>query len=355
FIIAEAGVNHNGSLELAEKMVDVAVEAGTDAIKFQTFSADQLVTKTALKAEYQLNTTSIHESQYEMLKRLELSKEDHLHLYHYCAKRNIQFLSTPFDQKSVSFLIDTLQLPIIKISSGEITTAPLLLQIAKSDCNVILSTGMATLGDIETALGVLAFGYLYDKYNKPSNQSFLQAYCSEEGQKILKEKVTLLHCTSEYPVDFANINLSVLDTLKLAFHLPVGYSDHSKGIAVPIAAVAKGAVLIEKHFTLGRDMSGPDHLASLEPHELKNMVNAIREIELALGDSCKRPTALELSTQKIIRKSLVALCPIQNGELFSEKNLGIKRAGDGISSIHYWNFIQQPASRNYNVDELINE
>ena len=355
FIIAEAGVNHNGSLDLAKKMVDAAVESGADAIKFQTFSADHLVTKTVHKAKYQLITTNTHESQYEMLKKLELSKEDHLVIYHYCSKRNIQFLSTPFDQESAYFLINTLDLPVIKISSGEIMTAPLLLQIAKSGHHTILSTGMATLGDIEIALGVLAFGYLNDKYKQPSRQTFLQAYCSDEGQKVLKEKVTLLHCTSEYPADFANINLSVIDTLKLAFDLPVGYSDHSTGIAVPIAAVAKGAVLIEKHFTLKRDMIGPDHQASLEPDELKSMITAIREVELALGNNHKKPTSSELSMQEIARKSLVALHPIQKGDLFSEKNLGVKRAGCGISPVHYWKLLQQPANFNYEKDDLINE
>lgn len=355
FIIAEAGVNHNGSLDLAKEMVEVASESGADAIKFQTFLTDQLVTKTALKAKYQLITTNRHESQYEMLKKLELNQDDHLSIYHYCTKLNIQFLSTPFDQESAHFLINTMHLPIVKVSSGEILTAPLLLQIAKSGCHTILSTGMATLGDIETALGVLAYGYLNEKNQYPSNQDFLKAYCSEEGQKMLKEKVTLLHCTSEYPADFAHINLSAMDTLQSAFHLPVGYSDHSTGIAVPIAAVAKGAMMIEKHFTLRRDMTGPDHLASLEPVELKNMIKSIREIELALGKSCKKPTSSELISQKIVRKSLVALCLIRKGELFSEKNLGIKRAGDGISPVHYWAFLKKPAKYTYKTDDLIKE
>ena len=356
YIIAEAGVNHNGSLDLAKKMVDVAVEAGVNAIKFQTFSADQLVTKTTPKAQYQLLATNSHESQYEMLKKLELSREDHWVIYRYCNERKIQFLSTPFDQESAIFLIDSLKLPIIKISSGEITNAPLLLQIAKKGRRVILSTGMATLGDIEAALGVLAFAYLDDNDQPPSHQAFLKSYCSDEGQKILKEKVILLHCTSEYPAHFENINLSAMDTLKSAFHLPVGYSDHSPGIAVPIAAIAKGAMLVEKHFTLDRSMIGPDHLASLEPDELKNMVRAIREIELALGTSHKKPTFSELTTQKVARKNLVALRPIQKGELFSDSNLGIKRvAGAGISPVHYWEFLKQPAKCDYNIDDLIDE
>lgn len=354
FIIAEAGVNHNGSLPMAKKLVDVAVAAGADAVKFQTFRADQLAAVHAPKAEYQKVTTDAQESQYEMLKKLELSQADHFVLVEYCQQKKIQFLSTPFDSESAEFLIKILNLPRLKISSGEITTAPLLLQIARSGKPVILSTGMAILGDIETALGILAFGYLNLK-NSPSVSAFMWAYASYEGQRILKEKVTLLHCTSAYPAEFKDLNLMAIDTLKTAFGLPVGYSDHSLGITIPIAAVARGASVIEKHFTLDRNLPGPDHRASLEPDELKTMVQAIRDVELALGDGRKSPKVEEFKVQAVARKSLVALKDIVVGEVFSEQNLGFKRPGNGISPIHYWEFLQRSARKSYQCGDLIEE
>ncbi|MEI7818137.1 MAG: N-acetylneuraminate synthase, partial [Desulfuromonadales bacterium] len=273
YIIAEAGVNHNGSLALAKKLVEVAADAGADAVKFQTFKADSLVSRLAPKAEYQSKATGADESQYEMIRKLELDEQAHEMLIEHCTVCGIQFLSTPFDLESVDLLAGRFDLSCIKIPSGDITNGPLLLKIAHTGKPVILSTGMSTLGEIEEALGVLAFGYL--GVGEPSPAVFRLAYCSIQGQELLLEKVTLLHCTTEYPAPVEEVNLNTLDTLRSAFGLPVGYSDHTEGITVPIAAVARGAVIIEKHFTLDRTLPGPDHKASLEPTELKQMVTAI--------------------------------------------------------------------------------
>lgn len=354
FVIAEAGVNHNGDINLAFQLIDAAVDAGADAVKFQTFSADALVSKTAPKAAYQNRNTDSTESQYAMLKKLELSDEAHQKLKSHCDAVGIQFLSTPFDAVSADFLLNKMRLKTIKIASGEITTAPLLLQIAKENPDVILSTGMANLGEIEQALAILAFGYLnVDK--EPSVDAFMQAYYSDEGQRKLKKKVSLLHCTSDYPADFDSVNLRAMDAMKSAFGLSVGYSDHTQGIAIPIAAVARGASIIEKHFTLSRSMPGPDHKASLEPAELKNMITAIREVEAALGRSQKIPTPKELDTKKVARKSLVAAKPIKYGENFSEENMITQRPGTGISPMFYWEYLTRTACRDYRVGELIQE
>lgn len=353
-VIAEAGVNHNGNIDIALQLIDVAADAGADAVKFQTFSAAQLVSLSAPKAAYQKRTTDSAESQYEMLKKLELSFEHHFILKAYCEKKNIDFLSTPFDSISADFLLNQLKLTAIKIASGEIATAPLLLQIAKHDVDMILSTGMSSLGDIEQALAVIAFG-LIRSAEKPSILAFMKAYYSSEGQAKLKEKVTLLHCTSDYPASFDHINLKVMNTLRSAFGLPVGYSDHSMGIAVPVAAVALGATVIEKHFTLSRDLPGPDQHASLEPAELRNMVKSIREVELALGNHLKIPTPTELETKLIARKSLVATKPIQQNEALTENNISMQRPGNGVPPIHYWDYLGKIASKNYEIGELINE
>ena len=354
YIIAEAGVNHNGDINLALQLIDIAVDSGADAIKFQTFVSEKLVSIHASKAIYQKNTTDPAESQFQMLKKLELSESDHFILKAYCEKKNITFLSTPFDSVSADFLLDQLKLSTIKIASGEIATAPLLLQIAKSGASIILSTGMSTLGDIEEALGVLAFGYL--NYSaKPSKTAFMEAYYSSKGQKILQEKVTLLHCTSDYPAQFDHINLYAMDTLRSAFNLSIGYSDHSVGIAISIAAVARGATIIEKHFTIDRNLPGPDHQASLEPDELKNMVKTIREVELALGKSIKVPTSAEIETRLVARKSLIALQPISCDQTFTEQNLGMQRPGFGISPVKYWDYLNMTARRDYEVGELIDE
>ena len=303
FLIAEAGVNHNGNKNLAFQLIDAAVSAGADAVKFQTFKAEKIALSTAPKAQYQLNTTDAKESQLEMLKKLELSPELHIELIRYCQQHAIQFMSTAFDFDSLAFLSREPNIKIFKIPSGEITNGPLLLQYAKLKKPLILSTGMSTIAEIEQALSVLAFGLL--DLQRPSLSAFKAAYLSEAGQNALKQYVSLLHCTSRYPTPAHEVNLLAMDTMSAAFQLPVGYSDHTQGIAIPIAAVARGACIIEKHFTLDRSLPRPDHKASLEPDELKAMVVAIREIEQAMGDGIKKPFLSELETLMVARKSLL--------------------------------------------------
>lgn len=351
YIIAEAGVNHNGSLEMAKKLIEVAAEAGADAVKFQTFNADKLVIRSAAKADYQTATTDINESQYEMIRKLELDEDAHETLINHCIECCIQFLSTPFDLESVDLLTKRFDISCIKIPSGDITNAPLLLKVAQTGKPLILSTGMSTLGEIEDALGVLAFGYL--NRLSPGATAFKAAYCSTEGQAILQEKVKLLHCTTEYPAPLEDVNLRTMDTLFNAFGLPVGYSDHTNGIVVPIAAVARGAVIIEKHFTLDRSLPGPDHKASLEPSELSRMVEAIRSVEKALGSGRKHPAPSELKNMTVARKSLVATSRISAGEQFTADNLSTKRPGSGLSPMQYWKLLNRKSSRDFSADEEI--
>lgn len=351
YIIAEAGVNHNGSLAIAKKLVEVAAEAGADAVKFQTFKADKLVSRMAPKAEYQTRTTDAYESQHEMIRKLELDELAHETLIDHCKVCGIEFLSTPFDLESLDLLSGRFDLPCIKIPSGDITNAPLLLKIAQTGKPVILSTGMSTLGEIEDALGVLASGYLGNR--EPSIAAFREAYCSAEGQAVLQDKVTLLHCTTEYPAPLEDVNLKVMDTLKSAFGLPVGYSDHTEGITVPIAAVARGAVVIEKHFTIDRALPGPDHKASLEPTELKQMVSAIRVVEQALGSGRKHPAPSELKNMSIARKSLVAASAISAGEPFTADNIAVKRPGNGLSPMRYWELLNRKSGRDFSADETV--
>jgi len=352
YIIAEAGVNHNGSLDMALRLVDAAAEAGADAVKFQTFKAENVISKHASKADYQKRTTDVSESQLEMAHRLELSQKDHLKLKKRCAEQNIHFLSSPFDDTSVDFLVQDLGLEVLKIPSGEITNAPLLLRIAHTGTRVYLSTGMSTLGEIEDALGVLAFGYMQEGI--PSVENFSKAYFSAEGQKALKQKVTLLHCTTEYPAPFDEVNLNAIRTLQQAFDLPTGYSDHTEGISVPIAATALGAQIIEKHFTLDKTLPGPDHKASLEPGELALMVKSIRKIEIALGNGKKIPTLSELKNRDIARKSLVAARDLAEGELLTANNITAKRPGDGLSPFLFWDCIGTIAITQFTKDEKIN-
>ena len=329
-IIVEAGVNHNGSIELAKKMIDAAVEAGADAIKFQTFKAEKVVSRYAPKAEYQKKTTTDGESQLEMIKKLELDAAAHQTLIDYCKKRNIQFLSTPFDFESID-LLNELGLDIFKIPSGEITNLPYLRKIGVLRKKIVLSTGMATLGDIEDALDVLM----------------------EAG--TVRENMTVLHCNTEYPTPMEDVNLRAMLTIRSTFPgVQVGYSDHTLGIEVPIAAVAMGATVIEKHFTLDRNMEGPDHKASLEPDELKAMVKAIRNIEKALGSGIKQPSPSELKNKPIARKSIVAARDIKEGEEFTEENLTTKRPGTGISPMRWDEMIGRTAGKNYKTDEIIN-
>ncbi|OGT37987.1 MAG: N-acetylneuraminate synthase [Gammaproteobacteria bacterium RIFCSPHIGHO2_12_FULL_37_14] len=354
FIIAEAGVNHNGSLVAAKHLVDVAVDAGADAVKFQAFHTEDMICVGAAKAEYQKAATFASESQYDMLNSLELSEEYQIELVQYCKKRSILCVYSPFDLKSVDFLNHSLDPPLIKVASGEITNLPLLLRVARTRKRVVLSTGMSTLGEIETALAILAFGYVYPSEGiDPINTLCEEAYCSEHGQEMLRNKVSLLHCTSEYPAPFAEINLRVMKTLQVAFGLPVGYSDHTLGIAVAIAAVACGAVIIEKHFTLDKSMPGPDHQASLEPHELSAMIVGIRQVELALGDSRKIPSPSEFKNRFIARKSLVSVEKINTGNLFTDKNISCKRPGTGVSPVKFYEYLNKRAERDYDRDELI--
>ena len=353
YIIAEAGVNHNGSLETALSMVEAAVYAGADAVKFQTFNPEALVSQTAPKADYQKKHTAEHESQLDMLRRLVLSEQAHQTLVSYCSQLGIDFLSSPFDAKSAGFLCHTLDLPRIKLGSGEITNGPLLLQIAQTGKHVILSTGMSALDDIETALGVLAFGYTQAGNTPPSLVAFQQAYASSPGQQALLGKVILLHCTTEYPCPYEDVNLKAMETMSHSFGLPVGFSDHTQGVAVSVAAVARGATIIEKHFTLSRQQAGPDHQASLEPDELKRLVTEIRAVEQALGEALKCPAPSELKNQAIARKSLVAARPIAKGELFTPQNLTAKRVGGGISPMRFWDLLGCIADRDYAIDEEI--
>ncbi len=328
FIIAEAGVNHNGSLQLAKRLVDVAVESGADAVKFQTFKTENVVCRGAHKAAYQQQTTSTDESQYEMLKKLEIDKDAHLELISYCRSNSIQFLSTPFDHDSIDML-NSFDMSIFKIPSGEITNLPYLRHIGDLGKEVILSTGMADIGEIEDALDVL-----------------LQCGLS-------KNKITVLHATTEYPCPLEEVNLRAMHTISAAFGVKVGYSDHTRGIEVPIAAVAMGASVIEKHFTLDRNMPGPDHKASLEPDELKAMVKAIRHIECALGDGIKKPSRSEVLNIPVARKSIVAARYIKTGEPFSAENLTVKRPGYGISPMRWDEVVRRQAVRDFEIDELI--
>ncbi len=351
FIIAEAGVNHNGDLALAHRLIDAAADAGADAVKFQTFRAGDLVTATAPQAEYQTVNTGAEESQYAMLKRLELPFEAHGALMEHCARRNIMFLSTAFDAVSLDFLLG-LDLPLLKCPSGEITNAPLLLRMAQSGKDVILSTGMCDLADIRDALAVLAVGYLG---LAPGAVSFATALEQPEAWAVLGQRVTLLHCTTAYPTPAAEVNLCAMTTLAEEFGLKVGLSDHSEGILASVAAVGLGAVLVEKHFTLDRALPGPDHKASLEPHELTKMIRAIREVETMRGTAEKVAAPSEMANRAVARKSLVALTAIGVGEVFTAANLGVKRPGTGLSPTRYWDMLGRQSSRSYAPDQLIAE
>lgn len=352
YIIAEAGVNHNGSIEIAKQLIDAAVDAGADAVKFQTFKAEALVSASAPKAEYQKASTDSRESQLDMLRKLELDEAAHLTLADHCRMRGIQFLSTPFDEDSVDLLTRRVKVPMLKLPSGEITNGPLLLKAAQTKKPVILSTGMSTLAEVRTALGVFAFGYTAQK-EKPSLAAFQKAFASKAGQRALKAKVTLLHCTTEYPAAFKDVNLRTMDTIRAAFGLPVGLSDHTPGIAVSVAAAALGASVIEKHFTLDRELPGPDHKASLVPSELQQLVRAVREVEDALGSTKKAPAKSELRNLRIARKSLVALRDILRGELFTAENLGYKRPGSGTSPFNYWKLLGKRVNKHYRRDEMV--
>ncbi len=303
FIIAEAGINHNGDVNLAKLLIDEAARVGADAVKFQTFHADNIVSRIAAKADYQKSTTSPDESQYDMIKKLELPNEAFHELSDYAKKRNILFLSTPFDEESVD-LLEQIGVPAYKISSGEITNYALLKKIAEMQKPVILSTGMATLEEVKAAVSILKTGGA--------------------------ENIILLHCTTSYPAPMNSVNLRAMETLRSAFHVLVGYSDHTSGILISIAAAAMGASVLEKHFTLDKSLPGPDHKASLEPHELQAMISAVRDVETALGNGIKEPQNEEVPIKKVARRSIVAKCDINAGEVLKESDLAIKRPGTGI-------------------------
>jgi N-acetylneuraminate synthase len=349
FVIAEAGVNHNGSLDIAFQLIDAAKEAGADAVKFQTFTTAGVVVKSASKAEYQKKATGADESQYDMIKKLELDAKAHEKLVARCKQVGIPFLSTPFDLPSLALLLD-LGVPRLKIASGEITNLRLMKKAASSGLPIILSTGMSTLGDVEAALGVLASGYL-QKLGK--NVAPAEALLHGEGQAEVAQKVTLLHCVTEYPAPYADVNLRAMETMHRAFGLPVGYSDHTLDIYVCIGAVALGASVIEKHFTMDRKLPGPDHSASLEPSQLKEMIKGIRAVEASLGTSRKAPAASELKNRDIARRSLVAASAIKKGEAFTADNLTAKRPGTGISAMRIDEWVGKVATRDYAADELI--
>ena len=327
-IIAEAGVNHNGSLETAKQLVDVASEAGAEMVKFQTFSADRLVTISENKAEYQNQTIGASESQHAMIRKLELTREMHEDIIAYCKQCNIEFFSTGFDTQSIDMLVD-LGLEQFKIPSGEITNLPYLRHIGKFGKPVILSTGMAILGEIEAALDVL------------------------ETSGTQRKNITVLHCNTEYPTPMEDVNLKAMLAIRDAFGVKIGYSDHTLGTEVSVAAVAMGATVVEKHFTLDRTLPGPDHKASLEPEELKAMVKAIRNIEQALGDGIKRPSPSELKNKPIVRKSLVAAIAIRTGERLSSANVAVKRPGTGLSPMSGDEVLGRTAIRDFAPDELI--
>lgn len=351
-IIAEAGVNHDGDPDKAAALVDAAVSAGADVVKFQTFKSAALASKSISKAAYQARTTGGHESQFDMLRRLELPDEAFGKLRDHAKRRSIEMLATPFDFQSLDLLL-SLGLPRIKIGSGDLTNAPLLLKLARSGRDVILSTGMATLAEIEEALGVLAYGYSEAANSSPSRQAFCAAWNDRDARALVQRRCTLLHCTTEYPCPPEDANLEAIDTIRRTFGLAVGFSDHSEGIAIAIAAVARGATIIEKHLTLDRTAPGPDHAASIEPERFRNMVDAIRIVEIAIGDGVKVPRASEVANIPIARKCLVAAASIRAGELFSERNLTVKRAGAGVSPAEYWDRLGRPAPRSYVADEII--
>ena len=353
YVIAEAGVNHNGDVERALDLVRVAAEAGADAVKFQTFRANELVTETAPKAAYQAASTGAG-PQADMLQALELAPEHFERICACCAEQNIEFLSTPFDVQSLHFLLNSLQMKRVKVSSGDLTHAPLLLQIAQAGVPVILSTGMSWLGEVEDALGVLAFGMMpLEGRSEPSRVAFRRALVPPESQQHLRERVTLLQCTTQYPAPDETIHLRAMDTLREAFGVPVGFSDHSSGIAIPLAAVARGAQMLEKHFTLDRDLEGPDHAASLEPGELAEMIQAVRQVERSLGRPQKRPDPVETDNRTIARRVLVASRPLRANETYDEDMIAVKRAGEGVSPFHYWSYLGTRVRRDYASGEVL--
>ena len=346
YVIAEAGVNHNGELELARQLVDCAAAAGADAVKFQTFDAKKLATCTAPKASYQQRTTDVDETQLEMLHKLELPREWHWELRELARARGIEFLSTAFDVGSLTFL-EELDMPFYKVPSGELTNGPLLWQFARQGRPLVVSTGMATMSEVEQALAVIAHAFNAD--GEPVDESTIwRGWSKPEWRASLRDRVTLLHCTSQYPTPMSEVNLKAMDTLA-AFGLPVGYSDHTEGILIPVAAVARGAKLIEKHFTLDRALPGPDHRASLEPDELAQMVHQIRELQLAMGDGTKCPQPSEWNTRQAARQQVIAARAIAAGSVLVREDLTTARSGSGVPAMSLWSLVGKTAR--YDVAE----
>ncbi len=354
YVIAEAGINHNGSKKLALKLVDKAVEVGADAIKFQTFKTDLLVTEHAKTAKYQKVDSQKNQNQYEMLKKLELTYDDFFDIKEYCDYKKINFLSTAFDFESLCFLTEKLKLDILKIPSGDLTNAPLLLQHALRAEKLLVSTGMSNLEEIKVALGIIAFGLLKNN-EKPSIRKFKDAFESNIGKKILQEKVVILKCTSSYPAPFKEINLNSMTTFKKLFNLNIGFSDHSLGITAPIIAASLGAKVIEKHFTLDKKMNGPDHKTSLEPKDFKNMVAQLRKVKKILGSKKIEVTKSAKENHIIATKSIVAKTSIKKGENFTALNITCKRPGNGISPLNYWKILEKKSTFDYKINELIKE
>jgi N-acetylneuraminate synthase len=351
FVVAEAGVNHDGSLDDALTLVDVAADAGADAVKFQTFRADALVTRRAEKAAYQVANTGQDGGQADMLRRLELSEEAHRRIAERCSARGIAFMSTAFDMEGLA-LLDRMGVPAIKIPSGDLTWGPMLLAAARTGRPLFVSTGMADLEEVRRALGVIAFGLT--RTGDPAGLADCDAaFASPEGRTAVADRVTLLQCTTQYPAPASAVNLRAMTTMAAEFGVPVGYSDHTLGIAVATAAVALGARVIEKHFTLGRDRPGPDHAASLEPDELAALVRAVREVEAALGAGIKAPSPLELPNRPIARRSLVAARPVRAGEAWTSDAVTAKRPADGLSPMRWWDVAGGKAARDYAADDAL--
>jgi N-acetylneuraminate synthase len=350
-IIAEAGVNHNGSIELAKKLIDLGVSAGVDVVKFQTFKAEKLVTKSAKKADYQLKGAPSVESQFEMLKKLELSDSDFLMLKKYCQDKGVEFLSTAFDEESLNFLVHDVGIERIKIPSGEITNAPYVLNAARKKIPLILSTGMCSVSEIEDALDIIAFGFL--NLEKPCRDHIKGKRFLPKAQEWIRSHVTILQCTTEYPTLDADMHLRVLSTYRKDFGTQVGLSDHSEGITASLGAVALRASVIEKHFTLDKSLPGPDHKASLDPDQLKQLVSEIRRMQTLLGRAEKSMTTSELKNLVPARKSLLAAREIKAGEVFTEDNIMVRRPGGGMSPLHYWDVLGKLATSDLKYEEAI--
>lgn len=352
YIIAEAGVNHNGDVSLAKELIDIASDAGADAIKFQTFIATEVISIHANQADYQVKNTGLQESQLAMVKKLELPLDDFKALYLYAKNKGITFLSTAFDPVSLKFLVKDCNIPLIKIPSGEITNAPLLFACARYNMPIVLSTGMANLDEIERALAVLSYGWVHES-EPESLQECIDFYQTEDGIRALYKNITILQCITEYPAPYKDTNLKAMQAIADKFHCPIGLSDHSLGLHIPVAAVAMGATIIEKHFTINQNLPGPDHKASLSPDELKTMIHYIRDVEAAFGDGHKQARDSEKKNMTIARRSIVAADNLKKDEVYAMSNITCKRPGSGVSAMLYWDYLGKECNNEYKVDELI--